>query len=83
MLESSFGAGYARYYMGPGDNSYKLRWTDQGSPVRSLIVYNRTLHGRREWFLNTVAKPMARSITDRFRKRTDNASTEGDSASGP
>ena len=36
LLESSFGGGLTRYYMGPGDNPYKLRWTDQGESLQLL-----------------------------------------------
>ena len=62
LLESSFDCDLRRYYMGPGDNAYKLRWTDQGDPLRRLIVYNRTLRGRLAWLRDAVVKPRLRNL---------------------
>jgi CelD/BcsL family acetyltransferase involved in cellulose biosynthesis len=42
QLEQLFGHGLNRYYMGRGENPYKLRWTDQGDPVCRIVAYNRT-----------------------------------------
>ena len=36
-LEDLFGMGLARYFMGPGDNPYKARWTEQGEPVANRV----------------------------------------------
>jgi CelD/BcsL family acetyltransferase involved in cellulose biosynthesis len=68
LLEASFGGGFGRYYMGPGENPYKLRWTDQGESLQRLIVYNRTLRGRAEWLREAVVKPALRTMRERLRK---------------
>jgi CelD/BcsL family acetyltransferase involved in cellulose biosynthesis len=66
LLESSFGLGLRRYYMGPGENAYKLRWTEQGEPTHRAIVYNRTSRGRIAWLINAVVKPRLRDLRHRF-----------------
>jgi hypothetical protein len=52
--------------MGPGDNPYKLRWTDQSEGLRRATVYNRTLRGRLAWLREAVAKPVFHALRDRF-----------------
>jgi len=66
LLERLFGHGLRRYYMGPGENPYKKRWTDKGEPLRRVTVYNRTLRGRLAWFREVVLKPILRTMRDRF-----------------
>lgn len=83
LLESSYGHGFDRYYMGPGDNSYKLRWTDQGEPMRRVVVYNRTLRGRLAWLLDAVAKPALRAARDRFKLVRNNAPKDGLAGGSP
>jgi CelD/BcsL family acetyltransferase involved in cellulose biosynthesis len=81
LLESSFGRGLQRYYMGPGDNPYKLRWTDRAEPLRRMIVYNHTLRGRLAWFRDTVVKPLLRTVRDRYTSKLTDHSHDGSSAS--
>jgi CelD/BcsL family acetyltransferase involved in cellulose biosynthesis len=76
LLQSSYGQGFDRYYMGPGDNSYKLRWTDQGEPLRRVIVYNRTLRGRLAWLRDAIIKPALRAARDRFSLARNTASKD-------
>jgi len=80
LLESSFGRGLKRYYMGPGDNPYKLRWTDQSEGLRRVIVYNRTLRGRLAWLREAVAKPVFRALRDRFASPPKEVTKEGSTA---
>ncbi len=71
LLERLFGQGLVRYYMGPGDNAYKTRWSEQGEPLQRMIVYNRTLQGRLHWLREEKAKPALRRIRDRLRRGGD------------
>jgi CelD/BcsL family acetyltransferase involved in cellulose biosynthesis len=84
LLQSCYGQGFDRYYMGPGDNSYKLRWTDQGEPLRRVIVYNRTLRGRLAWLREAVVKPVLRAARDRISSARNTASKDAlaDGSSG-
>jgi CelD/BcsL family acetyltransferase involved in cellulose biosynthesis len=69
LLSQLFGSGLRRYYMGPGNNAYKHRWTDQVEPVGALTVYGRSLAGRYLAAWETTFKPMAAKLRDRLRGR--------------
>jgi CelD/BcsL family acetyltransferase involved in cellulose biosynthesis len=66
LLESFFGRGLERYFMGPGENPYKMRWTDEVEPLRRIVVYNHSFRGRRDWMWESVLKPKLRHVRDRF-----------------
>jgi len=77
LLEALFGRSLGRYYLGPGDNAYKARWTDDAEPLVRAAVYNRTARGRAAFWKEEVMKPCARTIRDRlvrvFNRNTDSA----------
>jgi CelD/BcsL family acetyltransferase involved in cellulose biosynthesis len=64
LLESFFGKGMQRYYMGPGENAYKTRWTEEFEPLDVLLAYGSTWRGRALRLVDDVLKPFARSIRD-------------------
>ena len=66
LLESFYGRSLDRYYMGPGENPYKMRWTDDAEPLRRAIVYGGSWQGRAEWLREAVLKPRIRRVRDRF-----------------
>jgi CelD/BcsL family acetyltransferase involved in cellulose biosynthesis len=68
IIEGLFGRGLQRYFMGPGVNEYKYRWTEQAEPLHRMSVYGRSPRGRilQAWELSL--KPAARALRDRFRK---------------
>jgi CelD/BcsL family acetyltransferase involved in cellulose biosynthesis len=66
LVEQFFGRGLRRYYMGPGDNAYKYRWTEEIEPLQELTVYGRTLAGRGLALWETALKPMAIKFRDRL-----------------
>jgi CelD/BcsL family acetyltransferase involved in cellulose biosynthesis len=66
LLQQLFGRGLQRYYMGPGENPYKHRWTEQVEPVQAVTAYGRTMTGRWLAAWETTLKPLARSVRDRF-----------------
>jgi CelD/BcsL family acetyltransferase involved in cellulose biosynthesis len=72
LLEQLFGVGLDRYYMGPGDNTYKHRWTDDVEPVEALTVYGRSVVGRWLAAWETSLKPRARTLRDRLRAAASN-----------
>lgn len=65
MIERLFGQGYRRYYMGPGNNSYKARWTDMSIPLWGIHVYNRTVAGRAMGLWKGRVKPWLREALGR------------------
>lgn len=67
LLEQLFGAGLGAYYMGPGNNAYKARWTEGGEPVHRLTAFSPSLRGRGLHLLEQRLAPLARAARDRFR----------------
>ena len=70
LLETLFDRNLRRYYMGPGNNAYKARWTEEADTLHQMIVYGRTWRGQLKRLLDGVVKPLARSLRDAlaFRK---------------
>lgn len=69
LLESLFGKGLRRYYMGPGENAYKTRWTEDGDTLHQMVVHGRTWRGRLMRVFEDVVKPSARWLRDAFASR--------------
>ena len=66
MLEELFGGGdHSRYYMGPGNNPYKSRWSEAGEPVQTLTSYSPTMRGRAGALWSEV-KPRLKTWRDRL-----------------
>jgi CelD/BcsL family acetyltransferase involved in cellulose biosynthesis len=64
LLESLFGKELRRYYMGPGKNAYKARWTEEADTLQQLSAYGRTWRGQLVRMHDDVLKPLARSLRD-------------------
>ncbi len=45
ILEKMFERNKSQYYMGPGENNYKLRWQNDPQPVYTLIAYQNNMTG--------------------------------------
>lgn len=58
LLERLFASGAERYWLGHGNNAYKLHWAEQGDAVFEVTAYNRTWAGKcmRAW--DCWLKPM-------------------------
>jgi CelD/BcsL family acetyltransferase involved in cellulose biosynthesis len=69
LLESLFGRNLRRYYMGPGENAYKTRWTEEGDTLHQMTVHGRTWSGRLIRLVDEVLKPYARSLRDALASR--------------
>jgi CelD/BcsL family acetyltransferase involved in cellulose biosynthesis len=70
LTERLFGGGLRRYFMGPGKNPYKYRWSQAADPRFAMTVYGRTLRGRtlRAW--EGSLKPAARALRDRIGRKS-------------
>jgi CelD/BcsL family acetyltransferase involved in cellulose biosynthesis len=85
LLETMCGRGLKRYYMGPGENAYKTRWSEDGDNMHSVYVYGKSLRGRFAWLNEAVLKPRGRALRDKFsalrrpRADTPTANTKGTS----
>ncbi|MGB8435302.1 MAG: GNAT family N-acetyltransferase [Burkholderiales bacterium] len=66
LLEELFQADLRRYYMGPGENAYKLRWTESAEPLRRMRAYSRSPSGRLAAVMDLHMLPYARAVRDRL-----------------
>jgi len=71
LLETLFDRGLHKYYMGPGENAYKTRWTEDNDTLFQLIIYGKTWRGQIARIMDEILKPVARSLRDKlvFRNR--------------
>lgn len=67
LLESLFGKGYKRYWMGPGGNAYKRHWTDDAVGLCRARIYARTLVGRTLAWRDLWLRPLAKRLLRRDR----------------
>lgn len=78
LLETLFDGAHVRYYLGPGDNPYKARWSDQGEPMDRATFHHRTLRGRIGWIWSRRIKPPLRRLRDRLHRNDDRPPAGGD-----
>ena len=69
LLESLFGGNLQRYYMGPGENAYKTRWTEESELLNQLVVHGNTWRGQVARVRDEIVKPAARSLRNKFAAR--------------
>ena len=67
LLEQLFGKGLTRYFMGPGNNAYKYRWTEQAAPTYELTAYADSFRGRSLATWELELKPVLRRLRERVR----------------
>ncbi len=60
MLEQLFESDHTRYLMGPGDNTYKMRWAEEFHPLNRVVIYASTWRGRWRALLDIRVRPCAR-----------------------
>jgi CelD/BcsL family acetyltransferase involved in cellulose biosynthesis len=62
LMERLFGGRFGRYYMGPGENAYKLRWTDRSEALHRATVYARTARGHLAAAVDLQLAPLVRRL---------------------
>jgi CelD/BcsL family acetyltransferase involved in cellulose biosynthesis len=62
LMERLFCGRFDRYYMGPGENAYKLRWTDRAEALRRASVYAGTTRGQLAAAVDLRLAPLARRV---------------------
>ena len=80
MLEQIFAFQFSRYYMGPGENAYKYRWTELSDPVHTVSVYAPTMRGGSLAAWEIALKPVARSWAQRFQHPSGQVVTADDNS---
>lgn len=79
LLEQTFSHGFQRYCMGPGDNPYKLRWTETAMPLSRFTAYSTTWRGRFAALYDLRLAPAARNVAarlDKFKPKKQEKATE-------
>jgi CelD/BcsL family acetyltransferase involved in cellulose biosynthesis len=66
LVQELFANGFKRYYMGPGKNPYKRRWSKTGDALYTLTGYAPTLRGRAAALWPHEVKPKLRTLRDRL-----------------
>jgi CelD/BcsL family acetyltransferase involved in cellulose biosynthesis len=66
LVEGLFANGFKRYYLGPGKNSYKKRWSETGDMLHTLTAYAPTLRARAVALWPNEVKPKLRTLRDRI-----------------
>ena len=69
LIERLFCGRFGRYYMGPGENAYKLRWTNQSEALHRATVYARTARGRLAGAVDLQLAPLARRVRAALRQK--------------
>lgn len=62
IMENLFNSGIQTYFMGPGKNPYKLRWSEQLRLLRKLEIYSNSWRGRVLHGLQAYVRPMLRVV---------------------
>lgn len=57
LLEQLFDAHCSRYWLGPGENTYKLHWTNSSTTLFEVVAFGRTLRGRLLGMLSLYVVP--------------------------
>lgn len=69
LLERLSGQGWRDYFMGPGENAYKLRWTQSGATLMQLRAWHPGWRGCVSHWFDERFKPWARRLRDAWRAR--------------
>jgi CelD/BcsL family acetyltransferase involved in cellulose biosynthesis len=67
LLERLFSRGSGTYFMGPGMNAYKWRWTEEYETIYRLTAYSPAWRGRLFMFADQKVRPVLRKLRDRAR----------------
>jgi CelD/BcsL family acetyltransferase involved in cellulose biosynthesis len=78
LLERLFERSVRRYYMGPGENAYKERWSGASEPVQWLAVYGKTLRGRLVHRWERSLRPLVRAVRSRVTRSEASNDERGD-----
>ncbi len=68
IIEGLFDQGLELYFLGPGENPYKRRWTETGTPLTRLDAWSSSLRGRLLGILRQWLRPALRNARDRLQK---------------
>ena len=73
LLKGLFASSARNYYMGPGNNAYKLRWTNDKVLLHDLTIYNDSWAGRLAYAIDRYCRPLRRLLLKLFARQSDNS----------
>ncbi len=77
ILKYLFETSGKRYYMGPGNNPYKLKWTDRFDVARRPVLFSPTVRGRSLELWDRGVVPLAGRLRDKLmRSGSDSSQTK-------
>lgn len=62
LLQQLFASGLQRYWLGPGRNPYKARWSEQSDTLLCVSAYSRTVRGRALRLSDRLIRPAAQKV---------------------
>lgn len=68
LLKQLFASGLHRYWLGPGPNPYKARWTEQSEPLFCIKAYSPTARGHAHRLNERLVRPAARNVLGALRR---------------
>ena len=68
LLRRLFDSEFRRYWMGPGANAYKTRWTDRGESLCRVVAFSPTVQGQIHQFNERSLQPAARKALSMLRR---------------
>jgi CelD/BcsL family acetyltransferase involved in cellulose biosynthesis len=68
LLQQLFASGLRRYWLGPGPNPYKARWTEQSETLYRVSAFSRTARGRLYRLNEQIVRPAARKVRAALRR---------------
>ncbi|MCC6610730.1 MAG: GNAT family N-acetyltransferase [Burkholderiales bacterium] len=78
LLQRLFASGLRRYWLGPGPNPYKARWTDQSETLYRIAAYSPTARGRLHRLNERLVRPVAKRMLAALRGAKAEASESAD-----
>lgn len=68
LLQQLFASGLRRYWLGPGPNPYKARWTEKSETLYRVRAFSPTARGRLHRLNEQLVRPAARKVRAALRR---------------
>lgn len=68
IIEQLFDRDASRYSLGPGSNTYKMRWAEEQEQLKSLFGYGSSIRGRTVRAVDEHIRPLASFIKKRLKR---------------
>ncbi|MBN4079342.1 GNAT family N-acetyltransferase [Beggiatoa alba] len=62
LLQQLFNSSHTCYYLGRGDNSYKLRWSDTSEKMPAMVMYGSTVRGKILLLIEQYIRPFKHAV---------------------